>query len=164
MINYKKSFQKVSDFFTLNTHLPCHNTRGNKLNVANVNTTIYGSNSISLKAIKQWNELQNFVKTYLFSTNDNTSSVKLTPLIKLLYGFGMYISPLYHSLVIICIYSCMFYYYCYYYYYYYYYYYLFTSFFSLFLLFFFYFFIFFLISCFYLFIYFFPLFFFSLQV
>ena len=157
MINYKKSFQKVSDFFTLNTHLPCHNTRGNKLNVANVNTTIYGSNSISLKAIKQWNELQNFVKTYLFSTNDNTSSVKLTPLIKLLYGFGMYISPLYHSLVIICIYSCMFYYYCYYYYYY-----LFTSFFSLFLLFFFYFFIFFLISCFYLFIYFFPLFFFSL--
>ena len=158
MINYKKSFQKVSDFFTLNTHLPCHNTRGNKLNVANVNTTIYGSNSISLKAIKQWNELQNFVKTYLFSTNDNTSSVKLTPLIKLLYGFGMYISPLYHSLVIICIYSCMFYYYCYYYYYYY----LFTSFFSLFLLFFFYFFIFFLISCFYLFIYFFPLFFFSL--
>ena len=159
MINYKKSFQKVSDFFTLNTHLPCHNTRGNKLNVANVNTTIYGSNSISLKAIKQWNELQNFVKTYLFSTNDNTSSVKLTPLIKLLYGFGMYISPLYHSLVIICIYSCMFYYYCYYYYYYYYYYYLFTSFFSPFSLLF----IFFSINCFYLFIYFFfPLSFFSL--
>ena len=86
------------------------NTRGNKLNVANVNTTIYGWNSITLKAIKQWNELQNFVKTYLFSINDNTSSVKLTPhllLIKLLYGFGMYVSPLYHSLVIICIYLFM---------------------------------------------------------
>ena len=112
--------------------------------VPNVSTTIYGSSSITLKAIKQWNELQNFVKTDIFSPEMtyfkllksiktyienqqtkssnyyyNTFSIKLTPhllLIKILHCFGMYISPLYHSLVIIClfIYSYIFYHYHYY--------------------------------------------------
>ena len=62
----KKLPGNFSDFFTLNTQLHHHGTRGNKLNVPNVNTT-YGLNSITLKAIKQWNELQNFVKTDIFS-------------------------------------------------------------------------------------------------
>ena len=36
--------------------------------VPNINTNIYGSNfTMTLKAIKQWNELQNFVKTDFFS-------------------------------------------------------------------------------------------------
>ena len=59
--------ESFSDFFTLNTQLHHHNTRGNKLIVPNINTTRYGSNSITLKAIKQWNEMQNFVKTDILS-------------------------------------------------------------------------------------------------
>ena len=34
--------------------------------VPNVNTTSYGSNSITIKAIMQWNELQNIVKINIF--------------------------------------------------------------------------------------------------
>ena len=62
----QKSFQKISYFFTLNTQLHHHNTRGNKLIVPNVNITRYRSNSIKLKAVKQWNELQNFAKRDIF--------------------------------------------------------------------------------------------------
>ena len=63
----KRLQENFSDFFTLNTELHHHNTRGKKVIVPNVNTTIYGSNSVTLKAIKQWNELQNFLKTDIFS-------------------------------------------------------------------------------------------------
>ena len=42
----KKLPENFSDFFTLNTKLHHHNTRGNKLIIPNVNTTTYGSNSI----------------------------------------------------------------------------------------------------------------------
>ena len=63
-ITYKKIFQKIlAIFFTLNAQLHQHITRGNKLIVPNVNITGYESNSVPSKAIKQWNELQNFVKT-----------------------------------------------------------------------------------------------------
>ena len=145
-----------------------------------------GHTAITLKAIKQWNELQNFVKTDAFSPEMtyskliksiksyiekqytkysnyyyNTCSVKLTPhllLVKLQHRFGIYISPLYHSAVIVyLLIHALFIIYCHCcYYYYYYYYYLFTSFFSPFSLFF----LFFSINCFYLFIYFFSFFFF----
>ena len=153
-----------------------------------------GHPAITLKAIKQWNELQNFVKTDIFSPEMtyskllksiktyiekqwtknsnyyyNTCSVKLTPhllLVKLQHCFGIYISPLYHSSIIVYLfihalfiiycYCC-----CYYYYYYYYYYYLFTSFFSPFSLFFLFFYFFQSIVFIYLSI-FFPLSFFSL--
>ena len=63
----KKLPENFIDFFTLNTQLHHHNTRANKLIVPNVNTTRYGSNSTTLKAVKQWNEQQNFAKIDIFS-------------------------------------------------------------------------------------------------
>ena len=54
---WKKLAENFSDLFTLNIQLPHHNTRGNKLSVTNVNTTVYRSNCITLKVIKQWYEL-----------------------------------------------------------------------------------------------------------
>ena len=69
MINYEKSSQKIN-----------HNIRGSKRIVPNVNTIIYGSNSITLKAIKQWNELQNFIRTDIFSPE--MTSFKLLKSIK----------------------------------------------------------------------------------
>ena len=62
----KKLPENFSIFFTLNTQLHHHNTRGNKLIVPNVNAARYGSNAITLKEITQWNELQNFIKTEIF--------------------------------------------------------------------------------------------------
>ena len=67
--------ENFSDCFTLNTQPHHHNTRGNKLIVPNVNTNRYGSNSITLKAIKQWNELQNFVKKAIFSPETTYSKL-----------------------------------------------------------------------------------------
>ena len=45
-------------YFTKTTNLHDHNTRGIRLNIPIVNTTCYGSNSIPLKAIREWNKLQ----------------------------------------------------------------------------------------------------------
>ena len=64
---YEKSFQKI-----LVTYFEQPNASSQPTNLLivfpNINTTIYGSNStMTLKAIKQWNELQNFVKTDFFS-------------------------------------------------------------------------------------------------
>ena len=73
---WKKLPENFSDFFTLNTQLHHHNTRGNKLIVPNVNTTIYGSNSIRLKAIKQWNELLNLSKQISFLQKWHSKLVK----------------------------------------------------------------------------------------
>ena len=108
-----------------------------------------------LKSIKTYIENQQTKSSNYYY---NTFSIKLTPhllLIKILHCFGMYISPLYHSLVIIClfIYSYIFYHY---------HYYLFVFLF----LFSFFFVLFFSINCFYLFnyLFFLPLFYFSLQV
>ena len=65
----KKLPENFIGFFTLNTQLQHHNTGSKKRIVPNVNTTIYESNSITLKAIKQWNnKLQNFIKTDIFSS------------------------------------------------------------------------------------------------
>ena len=46
------------NYFTKTTNLHDHNTRGIRLNVPIVNTTCYGLNSISLKAIREWNKQQ----------------------------------------------------------------------------------------------------------
>ena len=48
---------ETSNFLTLNTQLQKHNTRKTSLFWQNVKTTRYGSNSITLKVIKQWNEI-----------------------------------------------------------------------------------------------------------
>ena len=44
------------NYFTKTTNLHDHNTRGIRLNVPIVNTTCYGSNSITLKDIRKWNK------------------------------------------------------------------------------------------------------------
>ena len=59
--------ETFSIFFTLNTQLHKDNTRKNRLILPKVKTISYGSNSITLKAIKQWNEIQNFVKIDIYS-------------------------------------------------------------------------------------------------
>ena len=61
-------FQKLLViFFTLNTELHKHNTRKNRLILPKVKTISYGSNSITLKTIKQWNKIQNFIKIDIYS-------------------------------------------------------------------------------------------------
>ena len=55
------------NFFTLNAQLHKHNTRKNRLILPKVKSITYGSNSITLKAIKQWNEIQNFIKIVIYS-------------------------------------------------------------------------------------------------
>ena len=57
--NLLKTF---SNFLTLNIQLHKHNIRKHRLIFPNVNTTSYGSNSITRKAIKQWNRVQTFIK------------------------------------------------------------------------------------------------------
>ena len=57
--------ETFSNFFTLNTQLHKHNTRKNRLILPKVKTISYGSNS---KTIKQWNEIQDFIKIYIYST------------------------------------------------------------------------------------------------
>ena len=59
--------ETFSNFFTLNTQLHKHNTRKKRLILSQVKTISYGSNSITLKATKQWNEIQNFIKIDIYS-------------------------------------------------------------------------------------------------
>ena len=46
------------NYFQLKRQQHNHFTRGNTLNVPQVNTSLYGSNSITLSAIRDWNGLQ----------------------------------------------------------------------------------------------------------
>ena len=55
------------NFFTLNAQLHKYNTRKNRLLLPKVKSITYGSNCITLKAIKQWNETQNFAKIDIYS-------------------------------------------------------------------------------------------------
>ena len=60
--------RNFSNFFSLDTQLHQHNTRKNILAVPNANMmTSYRSYSISLKAIKQWYEVQKFIATDIYS-------------------------------------------------------------------------------------------------
>ena len=54
--NLPKNFQ---NYFSLKSDHHSYNTRGKRVNVPIVKTTTYGSNSITIKAIKHWNEIQN---------------------------------------------------------------------------------------------------------
>ena len=54
--------ETFSNFFILNTQLPKQSTRKNRLILSKVKATSYGSSSIIVKAIKQWNEIRNFIK------------------------------------------------------------------------------------------------------
>ena len=61
--------ETFSNFFTLNTQLHKHNTRNtrkSRLILPKVKTISYGLNSMTLKAIKQWNEIQNFIKINIY--------------------------------------------------------------------------------------------------
>ena len=65
----KKSLPETfSKFFTLNTQLHKHNSRKNKFILPNIKTTSYGFTSITLKPIKQWNEILNFIKIDTYSS------------------------------------------------------------------------------------------------
>ena len=59
--------ETFSNFFTLNTQLYQHKTRKNRLAVPNAKTASYGFNSITLKAIKLWNEVQEFINIGIYS-------------------------------------------------------------------------------------------------
>ena len=68
MINLKNNLPETfSNIFTLNTQSHKHNTTKNRLILPKVKTISYGSNSITLKAIKQWNEVRNFIKVDIYS-------------------------------------------------------------------------------------------------
>ena len=60
--------ETFSNSVTLYAQLHKHNTRKSRLILPKVKTITYGSNSITLKAIKQWNEIQNFIKIDIFSS------------------------------------------------------------------------------------------------
>ena len=51
-----RAFEK---FFINKTRQHLYNTRGNSLDVPQVKTTTYGSNSFTLHAIRTWNSFQN---------------------------------------------------------------------------------------------------------
>ena len=59
--------ETCTNFFTLNAQLHNHSTRKNKLILPKVKTISHGSNSVTLKAIKQWNDIQNFIKIDIYS-------------------------------------------------------------------------------------------------
>ena len=59
--------ETFSNFFTLNPQLHQHNTRKKRLAVPNAKTISYGSNSITLKAIKLWNKVQKFINIDIYS-------------------------------------------------------------------------------------------------
>ena len=73
--------ETFSNFFTFNTQLHHHNTRKNRIPVPNANTTSYRSNSITLKAIKQWNKVQKFIDIDIYSP-EMTYPKFLKPLLK----------------------------------------------------------------------------------
>ena len=59
--------ETFSNFFTLNPQLHQHNTRKKRLAVPNAKTISYGSNSITLEAIKLWNKVQKFINIDIYS-------------------------------------------------------------------------------------------------
>ena len=68
-----KLLPRVSEKFFINkTRQHLYNTRGNSLDVPQVKTTTYGSNSFTLHAIRTWNFFQNKLST-------TTSLPNLTP-------------------------------------------------------------------------------------
>ena len=59
----KKHLPKYfNNYFTVKKNQHQYNRRRKKLDVPLVSTNYYGSNSITVKAIKQWNEVQDTLK------------------------------------------------------------------------------------------------------
>ena len=54
--------ESFSNYFLHKSNQHQYNTRGNRLIVPHVKTTLYGTNSITLKAIKHWNEIQDNIE------------------------------------------------------------------------------------------------------
>ena len=76
----KNLSRKFNNYFTEKKNQNQNKTRRKKLDVPIVNTNYYGSNSITLKAIKQWNEIQDSLN---FDLDDSEiASYKFLRLIK----------------------------------------------------------------------------------
>ena len=58
--------KKFKNHFSLTSEQHQYLTRGTRINIPTIKTTKYGSYSLTLKAIKQWNTIQNSLK---FDTN-----------------------------------------------------------------------------------------------
>ena len=58
--------KKFKNHFSLTSEQHQYLTRGSRINIPTIKTTKYGSYSLTLKAIKQWNTIQNSLK---FDTN-----------------------------------------------------------------------------------------------
>ena len=69
------------NYFQLKRQQHNHFTRGNTLNVPQVNTSLYGSNSITLSAIRDWNALHGKSELELI-ISPSISTGKVTSIIK----------------------------------------------------------------------------------
>ena len=70
----KKNLPKnFNNYFTVKKNQYQYNTRRKKLDVPIVNTNYYGSNSITLKTIKKWNEVQD-IRSIDLNDSEITSS------------------------------------------------------------------------------------------
>ena len=72
---------RVFEFFFNKTRQHLYNTRGNSLDVPQVKTKTYGSNSFTLHAILTWNFFQNKLSTT--TTLPNLTPTKLLKVIKI---------------------------------------------------------------------------------
>ena len=71
----KKNLPKnFNNYFTVKKNQHQYNTRSKKLDVPIVNPNYYGSNSITLKAIKQWNKVQDGLKIDLDDSEITSSN------------------------------------------------------------------------------------------
>ena len=77
MISFLRIFL---NYFTKTNNLHEHDTRGIRLNVPTVNTTCYGSNSITFKSIREWNKLQAMLNKHFCFQDKN--SPKLLQFVK----------------------------------------------------------------------------------
>ena len=66
------------NYFTKTTNLHDHDTRGIRLNVPIVNTISYGSNSITPKAIKEWNKLKTKLSQNSLLQDKNSHKILIT--------------------------------------------------------------------------------------
>ena len=73
--------QNFQNYFSLKSDDHNYHTRSSRINVPIVKTTTYGSNSITIKAIKHWNEIQNSLSIDLNS--QDTTRAKFVEAMKM---------------------------------------------------------------------------------
>ena len=73
--------QNFQNYFSLKSDDHNYHTRGSRINVPIVKITTYGSNSITIKAIKHWNEIQNSLSIDLNS--QDTTRTKFVEAMKM---------------------------------------------------------------------------------